>query len=163
MKEQRPRILKLRSVCWVVNNAVKHITAEAVTKEQYSCYNVRSGSPDNCVDGWELKMTNTATPAATREEAEVTPPQTPLSTLWKPESEGRGRLQERGRTDCCCCCTDYSGTKHPESLLAIHLEVEYVRFLLFSDIKITHANTYYLSGCCRDALAYKSCSPDEKK
>lgn len=91
------------------------------------------------------------------------PPQTPLSTLWKPESEGRGRLQERCRTDCCCCCTDYNCTKHPKSLLAIHLEVEYVRFLLFSDIKITHANTYYLSGCCRDALAYKSCSPDVKR
>ena len=100
MKEQRPRILKLRSVCWVVNNAVKHITAEAVTKEQYSCYNVRSGSPDNCVDGWELKMTNTATPAATREEAEVTPPPKRLYQLCESQSQrGEGGCRrEAGQT-----------------------------------------------------------------
>lgn len=78
---------------------MKHITAEALTKEQYSCYNVWSGSPDNCVDGWELKMTNTASPAATREEAEVIPPPNASINFVKArvrgEREAAGEMQDR--------------------------------------------------------------------
>lgn len=69
---------------------MKHITAEALTKEQYSCYNVWSGSPDNCVDGWELKMTNTASPAATREEAEVIPPKRLYQLCESQSQRGEG-------------------------------------------------------------------------
>uniref|UniRef100_A0A3B5A948 Uncharacterized protein n=1 Tax=Stegastes partitus TaxID=144197 RepID=A0A3B5A948_9TELE len=42
------------------------------------CFTLRSVSSAHCADGWDLKMTNTVTPAATRQRAEVIPPP-PLS------------------------------------------------------------------------------------